>query len=103
MMTAKQLHLRSVADEDNSSDGRAALTNIGAMLDALDIAQFGVSDAVEALRLAYDGAAATAQLKTFLATEAENQDIVNHLADAARSIRAARALSCGLVTHPNAH
>ncbi|MCT6735313.1 hypothetical protein [Rhodococcus qingshengii] len=103
MTTAKPIHLRPVSDEARDPEDKQALVNLGGMLDALDMAQFSVLDAVEALKQAYKGAATTKRVEKFLADEAAHQDIVNHLADAARSIRAARALSSGIVTRPNNH
>lgn len=70
----------------------AAYAQLSAMIDALLKAQAAITDARETLRAMYAGPTASPEVESFLAAEAEDHDIVAHLADAARSLRATHAI-----------
>lgn len=70
----------------------AAHEQLSAMLDSLLKAQGAIADARGTLRALYAGPTASPEVESFLAAEAEDQDIVAHLADAARSLRATHAI-----------
>ncbi|OYD61037.1 hypothetical protein [Rhodococcus sp. OK302] len=60
----------------------------------MQILRAAITDVRGTLRALYAGPTASPEVETFLAVEAEDQDIVAHLADAARSLRAAHAIVC---------
>lgn len=70
----------------------AAHAQLSAMIDALFKAQAAIAEARATLRAMYAGPTASPEVESFLAAEAEDQDIVAHLADAARSLRATHAI-----------
>lgn len=94
----RRLHIQAAPDGEadatylREGEESPEHSKLAEMLDALDIAQFGVTDAREALRTLYKSSTTTASVERFLAVEAVDQDIVTHLAAAARSLRAAQAL-----------
>ncbi|OYD60975.1 hypothetical protein [Rhodococcus sp. OK302] len=70
----------------------AAHAQLSAMLDSLEKARAAITDVRGTLRALYARPTASPEVETFLAVEADDQDIVAHLADAARSLRAAHAI-----------
>jgi len=81
-----------ITNRQPGADVDAVEKKLRAMLAALDDSLAGISDAREALRGLYSGPAASDAVETFLAGEAATEDITTHLADAARSLRAALAV-----------
>lgn len=70
----------------------AAPAQLSAMVAALLKAQTAIADARATLRTMYAGPTASPEIESFLEAEAEDQDIVAHPADAARSLRATHAI-----------
>ncbi|MDV6271666.1 hypothetical protein [Rhodococcus globerulus] len=73
-------------------DSPAADRKLRAMLGALEHSLVDIGDAREVLRSLYAGPTCPDYIETFLADEADTQDITTHLADAGRSLRAALAI-----------
>lgn len=70
----------------------AACEQLSSMLDSLEKARAEISGARAALRTLYGGPISSRDVENFLAVEAEDQDIVAHLAAAERSLRATRSI-----------
>lgn len=73
-------------------DSEAADEKLNTMVDALNHSLAGISDAREVLRSLYAGPTCPDYIETFLSDEADSQDVTAHLANAARSLRAALAI-----------
>ncbi|WCT06168.1 hypothetical protein [Rhodococcus qingshengii] len=71
----------------------AAHAQLSALLDSLATAQAAIADARGILRALYAGPTASHEVESFLAPEAEDQDIVAHLADSARRMRSCRRIA----------
>lgn len=80
-------------------DSQAAKRKLRSMFGALEHALVDIGDARELLRSLYAGPTCPDYIETFLADEADTQDITTHLADASRSLRATLAI---LRTHSTA-
>ncbi|KSU66281.1 MULTISPECIES: hypothetical protein [Rhodococcus] len=81
----------------------AACEQLSSMLDSLEKARAEIGDARAVLRALYDGPTSSRDVENFLAVEAEDQDIVAHLAAAERSLRATRSIvrsHLNDLTHP---
>ncbi|WCT05903.1 hypothetical protein [Rhodococcus qingshengii] len=70
----------------------AACEQLSSVLDSLEKACAEISDSRAVLRALYDGPTSSPDVEKFLAVEAEDQDIVAHLAAAERSLRATRSI-----------
>lgn len=70
----------------------AACEQLSSMLDSVEKARAAIRDARAVLRALYDGPISSPDVETFLAVEADDQDIVAHLATAERSLRAVRSI-----------
>ena len=91
-MSAALHSVAGITNRQPGADVDVTEKKLRSMLAALDDSLAGISDAREALRGLYSGPAASDAVATFLAGEAATEDITTHLADAARSLRAALAV-----------
>lgn len=91
-MSAALHSIAGITNRQPGADVDAVEKKLRAMLAALDDSLTGIADAREALRDLYSGPAASDAVETFIAGEAATEDITTHLADAARSLRAALAV-----------
>jgi hypothetical protein len=76
----------------NGHENVAACEQLSSMLDSVEKARAAIGDARAVLRALYDGPTSSPDVETFLAVEADDQDIVAHLAAAERSLRATRSI-----------
>lgn len=91
-----------VTDHENV----AACEQLSSMLDSVEKARAAIGDARAVLRALYGGPISSPHIERFLAVEADDQDIVAHLAAAERSLRATRSIVRShrhdLLTHASA-
>lgn len=71
---------------------QAADEKLHTMLEALNHSLADISNTREVLRSLYAGPTCPDYIETFLADEVDSQDVTTHLANAARSLRAALAI-----------
>ncbi|MCS4255981.1 hypothetical protein M2405_004284 [Rhodococcus erythropolis] len=73
-------------------ENTAACEQLSSMLDCVEKARAAIGDARAVLRALYGGPTSSPDVERFLAVEADDQDIVAHLAAAERSLRATRSI-----------